>query len=201
MSSLTLNISSDTAEYMRISRPTTPISKPLLVFLHYWGGSSSTWHKLSSPDSQTSLSTTYPTLALDLRGWGKSTGPSDANRSLHSYSISQLAFDVASTLHHIHSNTDTKDLLTNGFVLIGHSMGARISLATLSILSPRLLCLSKGLVLIAPPPPVALEPPSELKEQQKVVYQSEQSIRWTVENVLSNPDRLSKERHRQDHPG
>ncbi|KAK1144222.1 hypothetical protein N8T08_005635 [Aspergillus melleus] len=71
-------------------------------------------------------------------------------------------------------------------------MGAKVSLATLSVLPSHLLQKLKGLLLVAPAPPGALELPSEMKDQQKVAYQSEQSIRWTVENVLAQADRLSE---------
>ncbi|KAI9037911.1 alpha/beta fold hydrolase [Aspergillus affinis] len=191
MSSLTLNVSHETSLHAQITRPSLPSDKPLLVFLHYWGGSSSTWHKLTSPDSPTTVATAYPTIALDLRGWGKSTGPADSHGA--PYSISTLASDVAFTLQHISSNNDTQDLLANGFVFVGHSMGAKVSLATLSVLPTYLLQKMKGLLLVAPAPPGALELPSEMKDQQKVAYQSEQSIRWTVENVLAQPDKLSEQ--------
>ncbi|PLB54855.1 putative alpha/beta hydrolase [Aspergillus steynii IBT 23096] len=191
MSSLTVNISPETSIHARITRPITPSNKPLLVFLHYWGGSSSTWHKLTSPGSPTTLVTSYPTVALDLRGWGESTGPSDTHAA--HYSISALASDVASVLQHIQSNSNTRDLLAHGFLLVGHSMGAKVSLATLSILPAQLLQQLRGLVLVAPAPPTSLELPSEMKDQQKVAYQNEKSIRWTVENVLANAHKLSEQ--------
>ncbi|KAE8327716.1 Alpha/Beta hydrolase protein [Aspergillus sergii] len=191
MESIFLKISSDVSLHTRISRPSTDNQKPLLVFLHYWGGSSSTWHKLTSPDSPTSLSTTYPVLAFDLRGWGQSTGPSEERGT--AYSITTMASDVALALEQLKQETSTKDLFNHGLIFIGHSMGAKITLATLSTLNANLLRELKGLVLIAPAPPTALSLPPEMKEQQKVAYETKESVRWTVENVLAEPKNLSED--------
>ncbi|RAL11800.1 alpha/beta fold hydrolase [Aspergillus homomorphus CBS 101889] len=192
MNSYTFNIALNGAVHARISDPTTPQNKPLLVFLHYWGGSSSTWYKLTFPDSATSLSDKYTMVAIDLRGWGQSTGPLDgADES--QYSIGPMASDVAGLLQHLHANNDTRHLFAHGVVLTGHSMGAKVALATLTLLRTHLLDLVKGLVLIAPAPPTALHLPSHMKEQQKVAYETKESITWSVENVLGHLDRLSKE--------
>ncbi|KAB8228944.1 alpha/beta fold hydrolase [Aspergillus alliaceus] len=190
MDSIFLNLTSDITLHARISRPAAGSQKPLLIFLHYWGGSSSTWHKLTSPDSPTSLSSIYPILAVDLRGWGKSTGP--CQESGNSYSISALASDVALTLEKLKADDGTNDLLQHGLIFVGHSMGAKVALTTLSALPTHLLQELKGLVLVAPAPPTALSLPPEMKEQQKVAYETKESVRWTVENVLSNPERLSE---------
>ncbi|KAB8204888.1 Alpha/Beta hydrolase protein [Aspergillus parasiticus] len=191
MESIFLKLSSDLSLHARISRPSTDNQKPLLVFLHYWGGSSSTWHKLTSPDSPTSLSTTYPVLAFDLRGWGQSTGPFEERGT--AYSITAMASDVALALETLKQGTSTKKLFSYGFVFVGHSMGAKVALATLSTLNENLLRELRGLVLIAPAPPTALNLPPEMKEQQKVAYETEESARWTVENVLANPQNLGED--------
>ncbi|PIG79910.1 alpha/beta hydrolase [Aspergillus arachidicola] len=190
MESIFLKISSDVSLHACISRPSTDNQKPLLVFLHYWGGSSSTWHKLTSPDSPTSLSTTYPILALDLRGWGQSTGPFEERGT--AYSITAMASDVALALEKLKQGGSTKDLFNHGFVFVGHSMGAKVALATLSNHHENLLRELRGLVLIAPAPPTALSLPPEMKEQQKVAYETKESVRWTVDNVLANPKSLSE---------
>ncbi|KAE8135389.1 Alpha/Beta hydrolase protein [Aspergillus pseudotamarii] len=191
MESIFLNLSSDISLHARISRPSTDSRKPLLVFLHYWGGSSSTWHKLISADSPTSLSTTHPILTVDLRGWGKSTGPSEETGN--TYSITALASDVALALEKLKQDVGTKDLFNHGFIFVGHSMGAKIALTTLSALHENLLQEIKGLILVAPAPPTALSLPPEMKEQQKLAYETKESVRWTVENVLANPKNLSED--------
>lgn len=191
MESIFLKISSDVSLHARISRPSTDNQKPLLVLLHYWGGSSSTWHKLTSPGSPTSLDTTYPILAFDLRGWGQSMGPSEEHGM--AYSITAMASDVALALEKLNQDASTNHLLNHGFIFVGHSMGAKVALATLSTLNENLLRELKGLVLVAPAPPTALSLPPEMKEQQKVAYETEESVRWTVKNVLANTKNLSED--------
>ncbi|KAL2817906.1 Alpha/Beta hydrolase protein [Aspergillus cavernicola] len=192
MSSLSISTSPDTTLHVRITRPKTNTRKPLLVFLHYWGGSSLTWYKLVFPDSTTTLSSEYPTAAIDLRGWGQSTGPTE-DAAGASYSITTMASDIASVLSQLKSHAQNEDLLANGFVLVGHSMGAKVALATLSALpAADLLGALKGLVLVAPAPPTALVLPVEMKEQQKVAYETEDSVRWVATNVLSSVEHLSE---------
>ncbi|KAL4908687.1 hypothetical protein BDW74DRAFT_175369 [Aspergillus multicolor] len=190
MSFLFLSTAPDTSLHIRITRPSTSTAKPLLVFLHYWGGSSSTWHKLTETSSESSVSFEYPTVAVDLRGWGKSTGP--AGDAGSAYLPTTMANDVASVLSQLQADADNKSLLDHGFVLVGHSMGAKVALATPSALPATLLEQLKGFVLVAPAPPTPLILPPELKQQQKVAYETESSVRWTVENVLANRDRLSE---------
>ncbi|KAJ5605553.1 Alpha/Beta hydrolase protein [Penicillium lagena] len=190
MESLTVNTSSATAIYTSITRPEEQRNKPLVFFIHYWGGSSSTWHKLTSPYSSDSISTTYPTVAVDLRGWGKSTGPVADNGS--AYSISALASDIRSVLEQLQADEKNEDLFKNGLVFVGHSMGAKVALATLSLLPAELLNKVKGLVLAAPAPPTALNLPSEMKDQQLSAYKTRESVLWTVRNVLANTDKLSE---------
>ncbi|KAJ5815644.1 Alpha/Beta hydrolase protein [Penicillium riverlandense] len=189
MESLIVNTSSDTTIYTSITRPAEHKNKPLVLFTHYWGGSSSTWHKLTSPYSSASISATYPTVAVDLRGWGKSTGPVADNGS--AYSISAMASDICSVLKQLQARTE--DLFENGLVFVGHSMGAKVAFATLSILPAELLNKVKGLVLAAPAPPTALNLPSEMKDQQLSAYQTQESVLWTLRNVLANPDTLSEQ--------
>ncbi|EAW11686.1 alpha/beta fold hydrolase [Aspergillus clavatus NRRL 1] len=190
MDSIIFNHAADVSLHARISRPSVDHHKPLLVFLHYWGGSSATWYKLTSDDSATSLSALYPILALDLRGWGNSTGPSDGESA---YAIAHMATDVAAALQTLRADREKKDLLEHGFVLIGHSMGAKVAMATLAELPSPLLQALKGLILVAPAPPTALSMPLEMQEQQKSAYASPDSIRWTVENILARPENLNEQ--------
>ncbi|KAL3461729.1 Alpha/Beta hydrolase protein [Aspergillus heterothallicus] len=183
MSSIFLSTSSDTIIHARLTRPKEEFNKPALVYLHYWGGSSSTWHKLTSSEGLTPLSLEHPTAAIDLRGWGKSTGPLEGERV---YSIAAMAADVKSVLSQLHQSPENSSILAHGFVLVGHSMGGKVALATLTTLPPHLIQLLKGLVLVAPAPPTPLVLPGEMKEQQKRAYASEVSVKWTVTNVLAN---------------
>ncbi|PKX97919.1 alpha/beta fold hydrolase [Aspergillus novofumigatus IBT 16806] len=190
MDSITFHHSPGVSIHACISHPAIVQHKPLLVFLHYWGGSSSTWYKLTSPDSPTSLSASYPTLAIDHRGWGKSTGPSqDGNTA---YSISSMAKDVALVLQQLAADQDRKDALKHGFILIGHSMGAKVAMATLTTLPRDLLNCLKGLVLVAPAPATPLLLPPEMREQQKAAYQNAESVRWSLNHILANPENLDE---------
>ncbi|KAL2830967.1 Alpha/Beta hydrolase protein [Aspergillus pseudoustus] len=187
MSSLFFSTAPATDIHVRVTRPDTHTEKPLLVFLHYWGGSSSTWYKLTSTKGQTPVSFEYPTAAIDLRGWGKSAHQAEGEGQ---HSISAMAADVASVLSQLEQQQENKSLLAHDFVLVGHSMGAKVGVASLSNLAAPLLAKLKGIVLVAPAPPTALILPPEMKEQQKVAYESEESVRWTVTNVLANAAKL-----------
>ncbi|KAF4153605.1 hypothetical protein CNMCM8927_005613 [Aspergillus lentulus] len=190
MDSIIFRHTPDVLIHACISQPAVDHHKPLLVFLHYWGGSSSTWYKLTSPDSPTSLSSEYPIIAIDHRGWGKSTGPSQDDES--AYSISTMANDVALVLQQLTADQDRNDGLKHGFVLIGHSMGAKVVMATLTVLPRDLLNCLRGLVLVAPAPPTPLLLPPEMQEQQKAAYESAESVRWSVSHVLANPENLDE---------
>jgi pimeloyl-ACP methyl ester carboxylesterase len=190
MDSITSHPTSDVSINACISHPAIVQHKPLLVFLHYWGGSSSTWYKLTSPDSPTSLSAAYPTLAIDHRGWGKSTGPSQDNNM--AYSISSMANDVALVLQQLASDQERKAILKHGFVLIGYSMGAKVAMAILTTLPRDLLNCLRGLVLVAPAHPTPLLLPPEMQEQQKAAYETAESVRWSVNHTLANPENLDE---------
>lgn len=70
-------------------------------------------------------------------------------------------------------------------------MGAKVALATLSLLSDDIRPLLKGFILVAPAPPTALDLPAEMKAQQQAAYESEDAIRWTIANVLATPENLT----------
>jgi pimeloyl-ACP methyl ester carboxylesterase len=192
--SITFHHTPDVSINACISHPAIVQHKPLLVFLHYWGGSSSTWYKLTSPDSPTSLCSAYPILAIDHRGWGKSTGPSQDNNT--AYSISSMANDVALVLQQLASDQERKAILKHGFILIGYSMGAKVAMAILTTLPRDLLNCLRGLVLVAPAHPTPLLLPPEMQEQQKAAYETAESVRWSVNYILANPENLDEKGYR-----
>lgn len=183
--------SPDQVIHARITRPPPDevSSKPLLILLHYWGGTASTWDRLTQPGSPTSLGAIYPTLAIDLRGWGRSDWPAEGSES--TTPILDMANDVAIVLESLKEDDNAKDIFDFGIVLVGHSMGAKVALASLSTLSPEMVNLLKGLVLIAPAPPTPLVLPPEMTEQQLQAYSSVESIEWTMENVLANTEKMA----------
>ncbi|GFG24887.1 protein phosphatase methylesterase 1 [Aspergillus udagawae] len=190
MDSITFHHPPDVLIHARISHPAVDHHKPLLVFLHYWGGSSATWYKLTSPESPASLNSTYPILAIDHRGWGKSTGPSQDDNT--AYSISSMANDVALVLQQLAVDQNRKAILAHGFILIGHSMGGKVAMATAATLPRDLISHLRGLILVAPAPPTPLLLPPEMLEQQKAAYETAESVRWTVSHVLANLDNLDQ---------
>ncbi|KAI1303842.1 alpha/beta-hydrolase [Xylaria venustula] len=144
-------------------------SRPSLVFHHYWGGSPATFqHVLSQPGIEP-----FHKVLFHARGWSPSTGPLDSN----AYGIEALSSDLSSII----SETGLADH-EGRFILIGHSMGAKVAqhyAATEP--SPAL----KGLILVAPAPLAGLNLPPEAKKQQRAAYQSEEALRFVLENVLT----------------
>jgi len=139
-------------------------TKPTLIFLHFWGGSSGTYKDVISY-----LSLGFHCIAVDFRGWGSSTGPKTAE----SYSIHQLATDIETLI---------PKLNVQDFILIGHSMGGKVA----QLMAGRNLVNGlKGAVLIAPAPPTPFELPRDMQEQQLTAYSSAESAGFVVENVLS----------------
>ncbi len=103
-----------------------------LVFLHYWGGSSRTWrHVISHLDAD------FETVAIDQRGWGQSDRPSSG------YALADLANDAQGVID---------ALRLDRYILVGHSMGGKVSQLLASRRAPGLV----GLVLVAPSPPSPL---------------------------------------------
>jgi pimeloyl-ACP methyl ester carboxylesterase len=140
---------------------------PTLVFLHFWGGSTASWSRLIS-----ALPSEYPTVAIDFRGWGASTGPAEAV-----YSVAHLADDVEAVL-------DRLSLRSQPIVLVGHSMGGKVAQAVAG--RGRLSGL-RALILVAPAPPTPLVLPADMAEQQSHAYDSADSATFVVRNVLFSP--------------
>ncbi len=114
-------------------------SRPSLVFLHYFGGSSCAWTEVVEK-----LATDYHCVAPDLRGFGAS------NALPENYAVKDYADDVA----------DLISILTlENYALIGHSMGGKIALA-LAAQKPKNL---QSLILLAPSPPT----PEPIKETER----------------------------------
>lgn len=146
--------------------PTT-LQAPALIFLHFWGGSSRTFSKLTPL-----LSSTYPIFTIDFRGWGSSTGPP----SPEAYSISNLADDIQSLVPLL------PEIASRGYVLIGHSMGGKVA----QLLASRRPSGLKGVLLVAPAPAGPLILPSkEMKEQQMKAYDSPEAAGFVVREVLT----------------
>lgn len=135
---------------------------PALVFVHYWGGSAGTWNGVIGhlPPGQA-------TVRFDQRGWGTSRalpGPCHLDR---------LADDLAGVVG---------ACVSGPFVLVGHSMGGKVS----QLVAARRPNGLAGLVLVAPAPP---EPPSTVTEEFRRglshAYDSPETVRHALDHVLT----------------
>ena len=168
---------------------------PTVISLHYWGGSAATYHHipalLRSRDSDASRASSVTLVSLSHRGWG-SSGRAEPDES-SAYSITALASDVVAVLPQL--VTSGLVSLEQGFVLCGHSMGAKVAVAVAASLyrlkaetsgngKPSLPPL-RGLLLLAPAPPGPLVLPEEIRRQQATAYDSVEGVQWTVREVLT----------------
>lgn len=123
-----------------------------LIFLHYWGGSARTWQQVINR-----LAPRVRCVALSQRGWGGSLAL-DAR-----YRLEAMADDVAALI---------AALQPGPFVLVGHSMGGKVS----QIVAKRGLAGLTGLLLVAPAPPTPTDVPPEQREAMLSSYQTCQGV-------------------------
>ncbi|MGW1073023.1 alpha/beta fold hydrolase [Streptomyces sp. NPDC002537] len=135
---------------------------PTLVFAHYWGGSADTWNAVVER-----LPADRDTVRFDQRGWGSSRplpGP---------YHLDRLADDLVDVV---------TGLGLGPFVLVGHSMGAKVSLLAAARRPPGLA----GLALLAPAPP---QPPATVtaayRRSLAHAYDSARSVEQALDHVLT----------------
>jgi pimeloyl-ACP methyl ester carboxylesterase len=177
-----------------IDPPSSVRAPPTIIFLHYWGGSASTFSDippLLPAVWRDKLRAIHPTMiSVSFRGWGLSSrAVPDVPQA---YSVRPFAEDILALLDHF----QTEQLLppaSDGmgeFVLCGHSMGGKVALEVAALLSdassnnfpkPHL----RGLLLLAPAPPGPLIVPNEVRMQMKQAYDSAEGVRWTARNVLT----------------
>ncbi|KAJ7241716.1 Alpha/Beta hydrolase protein [Mycena haematopus] len=167
-----------------ISTPTTGNSKPILLFVHFWGGSRRTVGALASR-----LSTDFPLILPSLRGWGGSTGPDDSA----AYKVTDNVDDLVALVTHLRADKALAGLFQRGLVIVGHSMGAKIA----QVLAARgdLSDLLKGLVLIGPAPLGKLELSAEMLEQRIMAYSSRESAELALKYVVLGSDVGADELH------
>ncbi|MGI5404965.1 alpha/beta fold hydrolase [Streptomyces sp. CA-135486] len=135
---------------------------PALVFVHYWGGSAATWDGVVGR-----LPAEQATVRFDQRGWGTSQALPG------SYALDQLADDLTCVV-------EALDL--GPFVLVGHSMGGKVS----QLVAARRPAGLAGVILVAPAPP---EPPAvvtpEYREGLCHAYDSPESVGQALDHVLT----------------
>ena len=131
-------------------------AEPALVFLHYWGGTSRTWRKVTAE-----LEEQFKTVAYDARGWGKS------DKASAGYKMADLAGEALSLV---------KALGIKHYVLVGHSMGGKVAQLAASRRPEGLL----GLILVAPAQPTPRRNPDEMREGQLRAYDNRENVLKTI---------------------
>ena len=135
-----------------------------LIFLHYFGGSSRTWKPVMRL-----LAADYHCLALDLRGWGDSDAPPEADCR-----VEDMAGDAQGLI--------TEIGLTR-YTLVGHSMGGKVAQALAAGQPPGL----NALLLLAPSP-LSPEPMTEdERREMRAAYGSDDAARKTLQKIASLP--------------
>ena len=136
---------------------------PTLVFLHYFGGAAASWQWVIEL-----LRNDFRCIALDLPGFGEE--PPLEQPSLDAYS--NFVWEALAGLG------------VEQFILIGHSMGAKIALqvATSSVFK-----VPKQVILVAPSPPT--QEPMPNKERQRLLdnHPSRENAATTVEQASLSP--------------
>src|SRR5580704_4857912 len=141
---------------------------PVLVFLHYWGGSRRSWSEVMAR-----LSKRFRCIAVDLRGWGKS------DRGADNYSLFAQADDVAGVI---------ESLKVKDFVLVGHSMGGKIA----QILAGRRPAGLRAVVLVAPALPTPLRVPDAQKQAMLASYTTPEGIGDALKIISHRPLTISQ---------
>lgn len=118
------NMDKSQMNYIRVGNGETT-----LVFLHFFGGSINSWTGVINQ-----LKTDFTCVAIDLLGFGNSPKPKKE------LSVNDHAEDVIDLI---------QDLNIENYILIGHSMGGKITLA-IAAKNPAGL---RSLLLVAPSPP------------------------------------------------
>lgn len=135
--------------------------EPALVFLHYWGGSSRTWDGVIRQ-----ITGSHQTVAIDFRGWGDSDKPESG------YRIEELASDVSAVI---------AELNPSRFILVGHSMGAKVAQFIASSRPAGLV----GLILAATGSPHGVRVPADQLKRMLSAYQSAEAAAFVRDNVLT----------------
>ncbi len=137
--------------------------EPALILLHYYGGSSRTWHLVMDR-----LAGQRRCIAPDLRGWGDSEAPASG------YAVEDMAEDIAQL---------AAVMGIGRYVLAGHSMGGKVAQA----LAARRPAGLEALTLVAPSPPTP-EPISEGDlARLSAGYGDTQAARETLRRITALP--------------
>lgn len=134
-----------------------------LIFLHYFGGSANTWHKVIDQ-----LHAQFRCIAIDLPGFGDSQG------DFTTLSVNFCATEVAQVI---------KISGVKQYVLVGHSMGGKIALALASMQLPGLL----SIILVAPSPPTPEPMTDHARTQLLNAYGNRQALEKLINTITATP--------------
>lgn len=148
---------------LAVGEADTHRAAPTLVFLHYFGGSSRTWSEVIAR-----LSSRYACLAPDLRGFGES------EPTARGYGVSDYADDVIEMI----AESNIKS-----YVLVGHSMGGKIALATAARRPANL----HSLMLLAPSPPTPEPIPDEERARLLAAHDDRAAAEETLRKITARP--------------
>ena len=140
---------------------------PVLVFLHYFGGSGRSW----IPVMDLLACGDFYCIAPDLRGFGESLATTDRARD---YSVRSWSNDVVEL---------TRFLALRRFVLVGHSMGGKIAL----MVAARAPAGLEAVVLVAPSPPTAEPMPAKERARLLEGYGDAAAARQTLRKITAQP--------------
>lgn len=107
--------------YEWVRKPASDKSKPIMVFIHGWGGSARYWRSVAQM-----LSDDFDCLLYDLRGFGRSQRIVEVSDRASSYDLAEYAHDLAILLHNLAIDDTTRVYIQ------AHSMGASIAILFLS---------------------------------------------------------------------
>jgi 3-oxoadipate enol-lactonase len=137
--------------------------EPALVFLHYWGGSSRTWHPVIER-----LGGNPHAIALNQRGWGGSVATNGR------YDLAAMADDAQAVVSAIGLKR---------YVLVGHSMGGKVA----QIVAARRPAGLEGVVLIAPAPPTPMPVPEEQRAAMLESYGTREGVLQALSVLAGGP--------------
>ncbi|SPJ74154.1 uncharacterized protein FTOL_03884 [Fusarium torulosum] len=164
-----LHLEADVKLHIEMSFPTKPqYSEPIVILLlHFWGGSSRTWAPVNSL-----IASFVPTIRIDFRGWGKSVGPADKT----AFSVTTLAQDVEQIIIRLD---------VRRYILVGHSMGAKVAQA---IAGRKRVSGLLGMILLCPEPPTPLVLLKQMRDQQISAYDDGACAEFVARHILTSKD-------------